>query len=33
MIVEDWPDGKVAQILEAKGGVAAALQAVMAAHK
>jgi peroxiredoxin len=33
MLVEDWPDGKVAQILEAKGGVAAALQAVMAAHK
>jgi peroxiredoxin len=33
MLVEDWSDGKVAQILEAKGGVAAALQAVMAAHK
>jgi peroxiredoxin Q/BCP len=33
MIVEDWPDGKVAQILTAKGGVAAALQSVMAANK
>ncbi len=33
MLVEDWPDGKVAQVLDAKGGVAAALQAVMAAHK
>ena len=32
-IVEDWPDGKVATILAAKGGVAGALQAVMATSK
>jgi peroxiredoxin len=32
-IVEDWPDAKVAAILAAKGGVAGALQTVMAASK
>jgi peroxiredoxin len=30
-IVQDWPDGEVGKILAAKGGVAAAIQAVMAA--
>ena len=32
-IVDDWPEGRSGTILAAKGGVAAALQAVMAAHK
>ncbi len=32
-IVDDWPDGRVGTILAAKGGVAAALQALMSAKK
>lgn len=29
MIVDDWPEGRIASILGAKGGVAAALQTLM----
>ncbi len=33
MIVQDWPDGAVGAMLAAKGGVAGAIQALMAAAK
>jgi len=33
MIVQDWPDGAVGTMLAAKGGVAGAIQALMAASK
>lgn len=33
MIVDDWPDGRIGTILASKGGVAAALQALMSAKK
>lgn len=33
MIADDWPEGRIATILGSKGGVAAALQAVMSAAK
>ena len=33
MIVQDWSDSSVATMLAAKGGAAAAIQALMAASK
>lgn len=32
-LVDDWPDGRIGSILSSKGGVAAALQALMAGKK